>query len=66
MADEKRPKHFDYEALDHWERHLRSLGFENIKIQRTYQGGNVSRLQLEMTLVPWESLPEIARKSGDR
>ena len=57
-----KPKHFDYEALDRWERHLRSLGFENISITRKGQGHNVVRVHLDMTLVPWEPLPEIIRK----
>lgn len=61
VSEEKRPTHFDYEALDRWERHLRSLGFGNIRIERNYQGHNVSRVQVSMTLVPWEPLPEIKR-----
>ena len=61
MAEVKRPAHFDYEALDRWERQLRSLGFENISIKRKYQGQNVSHVQIELTLVPWEPLPEIKR-----
>ena len=62
MADKKRPKHFDYEALDQWERHLRSLGFEHISVKRKYQGHDISHVQIEMTLVPWEPLPEIVPK----
>ena len=44
-----------------WERHLRSLGFENISIQRKYQGPNVTHVRIELTLEPWESLPKIIR-----
>lgn len=66
MAEDVKQKHFDYEVLDRWERHLRSLGFENISVKRKYQGANVSHVQIEMTLVPWEPLPEIRplRKVG--
>lgn len=56
---ESRPSHFDYEVLDRWERRLRSAGFQNISITRKGQGCNVSRVHLELTLVPWEPLPEI-------
>ena len=65
MAEESKPKHFDYEELDRWERHLRSLGFQNITVERKYQGVNVSRLHLEMTLVPWEPLPDIRRSEDN-
>jgi hypothetical protein len=61
VSDEQRPTHFDYEALDRWERRLRRLGFQNISITRKGQGHNVSRVQLEMTLVPWEPLPDISK-----
>ena len=62
MAEEKKVKHFDYETLDRWERHLRSLGFENISVKRRYQGCNITHVYLDLTLVPWEPLPEIVRK----
>ena len=65
MSDEPKSRHFDYEELDRWERHLRSLGFENITVKRTYQRGDVSRVYLEMTLVPWEPLPDIKRRRDE-